>query len=95
VLEFPSSVARPFAIKVSTVEVPSLINRKGEPTNTTHEWPDARATLVLQTPSVGVGAANDVNEKSSTPPARTRNGLVLPAGRSLMVPVPDVNVPPE
>jgi hypothetical protein len=95
VLESPVSVATPFVIKETDVVAPSLVSRKGDPTNAIHERPDVRATVVLQTPLVGVGGSNDDNEKSSVPPARTINGLMLPAGRSLMVPVPEVNVPPE
>jgi len=75
VLEFPASVARPSAVKTSDVEVPSLVSRKGDPTDRIHELFAARATVVLQTPSFGVRLANDVNEKSSCPPARTINAL--------------------
>jgi len=95
VVSLPVSVVMPSSCRVTAVAAPSLINRKGDPTNATHESPDARATAVLQTPLVGVGTSKDVNEKSSPPPSRTINGLMLPAGRSLMVPVPEVNVPPE
>src|SRR5579864_4564700 len=95
VLPFPVSVSTPSVVKEIAVEAPWLINRKGDPTDVTHEWPDARATLVLQTPSVGDTAPNAVNEKSRAPPANTINGLRDPAGRSEMVPVPEVKVPPE
>jgi len=94
VLASPVSVTTPFAIKLTAVVAPWLINRNGDPIAVMHECPNASATLVLQTPSVGAGATNADNEKSRTPPSTT-HGLVLPAGRSEMVPVPDVNVPPE
>jgi hypothetical protein len=95
VLEFPVSSAKPSVIQLIVVDAPSLTNRNGDPTNTIHDSFEARATVVLQTPLVGVGGSNEESEKSSPPPARTIKGLMLPAGKSLMVPVPEVNVPPE
>lgn len=53
VLEFPVSVTAPRAVQLIAVKAPSLNNRMGDPTDVTHECPDARATVVLQTPSVG------------------------------------------
>ena len=94
-LPFPVSVSTPSVVKEIAVEEPWLINRKGDPAAVTHEWPDARATVVLQIPSVGDTAPNDVNEKSRTPPANTMNGFRDPAGRFEIVPVPEVKVPPE
>jgi hypothetical protein len=94
-LAFPVSVTIPTPLKLTAVVAPWLINSNGDPTNVTHEWPEANPTVVLQTPSVGVGATNDDNAKLRTPPASEINGLMVPPGRSEMVPVPEVNVPPE
>lgn len=95
VLEFPVSVTTPSVVQLSAVKAPSLTNRMGDPAEVTHECPNARATVVLQTPSVGETAPNPVSEKSRTPPASTINGLVLLPERSRIVPVPEVKVPPE
>jgi hypothetical protein len=93
---FPESVSRPSVVKVTDVIVPSLVYRKSDPTDVTHDWPAERATLVLQTPLVGDTVPKPVNEKSRKPPARTINVPGEPAGRSSMVPVaPEPSVPPE